>query len=85
MPCGHAGPEAGGAAPSHAGPNWDQRGAFIELTLDGQEPIDVGGVPRAFLEGGDEIVLSASAPAPDGTRIGSERPVGGPSRAKQGL
>ncbi|GAW48986.1 MULTISPECIES: fumarylacetoacetase [unclassified Nocardioides] len=53
-----------------SGPDKGQRGAFIELTWGGQEPVDVGGAQRTFLEDGDEIVLSATAPGPGGTRIG---------------
>ena len=53
-----------------SGPDKGQRGAFIELTWGGQEPVGVGGAQRTFLEDGDEIVLSATAPGPDGTRIG---------------
>lgn len=53
-----------------SGPDKGQRGAFIELTWGGQEPVDVGGAQRTFLEDGDEIVLSATAPGPAGTRIG---------------
>ncbi|MFV2172733.1 fumarylacetoacetase [Actinomadura sp. LOL_016] len=53
-----------------SGPAKDQRGAFIELTWGGREPLEVGGEPRAFLMDGDEVVLSATAPAADGTRLG---------------
>jgi fumarylacetoacetase len=53
-----------------SGPEKGQSGAFIELTWGGKEPVDVGGAQRTFLEDGDEIVLSATAPGPDGTRIG---------------
>lgn len=53
-----------------SGPGKEQRGAFIELTWGGKEPVEVGGAQRTFLEDGDEIVLSATAPGPDGTRIG---------------
>ncbi len=48
----------------------DQRGAFIELTWGGTEPVQVNGQPRTFLEDGDEVVLRAAAPGPDGSRIG---------------
>ncbi|AZP22230.1 fumarylacetoacetase [Streptomyces aquilus] len=53
-----------------SGPEKEQRGAFIELTWGGKEPITVNGQKRTFLEDGDEIVLSATAPGADGTRIG---------------
>jgi fumarylacetoacetase len=53
-----------------SGPAKDQRGAFIELTWGGAEPVTVAGEQRTFLEDGDEVVLRASAPGPGGTRIG---------------
>lgn len=48
----------------------DTRGAFIEITWNGTDPIEVGGEARTFLEDGDEVVITGSAPGPDGTRIG---------------
>lgn len=53
-----------------SGPHRHQRGAFIELTWGGSEPIVVGGDPRTFLEDGDEVVLTATAPAGGGRRLG---------------
>jgi fumarylacetoacetase len=53
-----------------SGPRKDQRGAFIELTWGGAEPVVVAGEHRTFLEDGDEVVITASAPGPSGTRIG---------------
>ncbi|NUP27205.1 MAG: fumarylacetoacetase [Nocardia sp.] len=53
-----------------SGERKDQRGAFIELTWGGTEPVEVGGENRTFLEDGDEIVIAATAPGPRGTRIG---------------
>ncbi|WP_242614433.1 fumarylacetoacetase [Actinomadura roseirufa] len=53
-----------------SGPAKDQRGAFIELTWGGREPVEVNGEPRTFLEDGDEVVISATAPGAAGTRIG---------------
>ncbi|WP_186782591.1 fumarylacetoacetase [Streptomyces sp. CBG9] len=53
-----------------SGPAKDQRGAFIELTWGGAEPVTVAGERRTFLEDGDEVVLRATAPGPGGTRIG---------------
>ncbi|TQN42880.1 fumarylacetoacetate hydrolase [Blastococcus colisei] len=53
-----------------SGPAKETRGAFIELTWGGAEPVTVGGEQRTFLEDGDEIVITASAPGPDGTRLG---------------
>jgi fumarylacetoacetase len=53
-----------------SGPEKGQRGAFIELTWGGAEPVTVKGEPRAFLEDGDEIVITATAPGAGGGRIG---------------
>ncbi|MFC5729409.1 MULTISPECIES: fumarylacetoacetase [Nocardioides] len=53
-----------------SGPERDQRGAFIELTWGGREPVTVAGAQRTFLEDGDEVVLRASAPGSGGARIG---------------
>jgi fumarylacetoacetase len=52
------------------GPEKEQRGSFLELSWGGREPFAVGEETRAFLEDGDEVVISATAPGPDGTRIG---------------
>ncbi|WP_433729148.1 fumarylacetoacetase [Actinoplanes sp. CA-051413] len=49
----------------------DQRGSLIELSWGGAEPLRLpDGTTRTFLEDGDEIVISASAPGPDGAVIG---------------
>jgi fumarylacetoacetase len=53
-----------------SGSNKWQRGAFIELTWGGKEPVTVKGEERTFLHDGDEVTISATAPGPDGTRIG---------------
>ena len=53
-----------------SGDREDQRGAFIELTWGGAEPVVVNGAPRTFLEDGDEITVAATAPGPGGSRIG---------------
>ncbi|TYK50922.1 fumarylacetoacetase [Actinomadura decatromicini] len=53
-----------------SGPAKDQRGAFIELTWGGKEPIEVNGQQRTFLEDGDEVAIGATAPGPSGARIG---------------
>ena len=46
------------------------QGAFIELTWNGERPIEVNGEPRGFLQDGDEIVITATAPGARGGRIG---------------
>jgi fumarylacetoacetase len=47
----------------------DQRGAFIELTWGGREPITVKGEQRTFLLDGDDIALTGTAPGAAGGRI----------------
>ena len=53
-----------------SGADKDTRGAFIELTWGGTEPVTVGGEERTFLQDGDEVVITGSAPGPGGSRIG---------------
>ena len=53
-----------------SGPDRDQRGALIELTWGGAEPITVNGEPRTFLEDGDTVTISGTAPGVAGGRIG---------------
>jgi fumarylacetoacetase len=53
-----------------SGPDRDQRGAFIELTWGGAEPVTVAGEQRTFLEDGDTIAITATAPGAAGGRIG---------------
>ena len=53
-----------------SGPGVRQRGAFIEMTWGGAKPVRIGDAHRTFVEDGDEIAISATAPGPHGTRIG---------------
>lgn len=54
-----------------SGPERESRGALIELTWNGQEPLKLAdGSERTFLDDGDEVVITATAPGPGGTRIG---------------
>jgi fumarylacetoacetase len=53
-----------------SGPRKEQRGAFIELTWGGREPVLVNGQQRTFLLDGDEVAISATAPGRAGGRIG---------------
>jgi fumarylacetoacetase len=53
-----------------SGPDKRQRGAFIELTWGGREPVRVKGEERTFLEDGDQVTISATAPGANGGRIG---------------
>jgi fumarylacetoacetase len=53
-----------------SGPGREERGALIELTWNGEEPLTLGdGTSRTFLEDGDLVTIGASAPGPDGTRV----------------
>ncbi|MEV4147841.1 fumarylacetoacetase [Amycolatopsis sp. NPDC049691] len=53
------------------GPDRDQRGSFLELSWGGREPLELpDGRTRTFLEDGDEVVITATAPGPGGARIG---------------
>jgi len=53
-----------------SGPERDQVGSLLELTWGGREPIVLpDGAERTFLEDGDEVAITASAPGPGGERI----------------
>ena len=48
----------------------DQRGSLIELSSNGAEPLMLGdGTSRSFLEDGDEVTITATAPGADGSLI----------------
>jgi fumarylacetoacetase len=53
-----------------SGPARDQRGSLLELTWGGTEPVAVNGEPRTFLQDGDTITISATAPGTAGGSIG---------------
>jgi fumarylacetoacetase len=54
-----------------SGPRADQRGSLIELSWGGRDALTLpDGTTRRFLEDGDEVTISASAPGPDRARIG---------------
>ncbi len=53
-----------------SGPEPGQRGSLLELTWNGQEPLELPDGKRTFLEDGDVVTLSAWAPGPDGVRVG---------------
>ncbi|HEX6195753.1 MAG TPA: fumarylacetoacetase [Jiangellaceae bacterium] len=54
-----------------SGPQRDQRGSFLELSWNGTEPVALDdGTTRSFLDDGDEVTISATAPGPDDSRIG---------------
>ncbi|MGY1605559.1 MULTISPECIES: fumarylacetoacetase [unclassified Geodermatophilus] len=53
-----------------SGPAPDQRGSFIELSWGGKEPLTLAdGSTRTFLEDGDVVTLTATAPGTGGGRI----------------
>ncbi|MPZ62956.1 MAG: fumarylacetoacetase [Propionibacteriales bacterium] len=52
-----------------SGPDPGQRGSLLELSWGGREPFDLAGTKRSFLEDGDVVVLRATAPGADDTRI----------------
>jgi fumarylacetoacetase len=53
-----------------SGPERGQLGCLLELTRGGAEPLDLpDGTRRTFLEDGDEVVITATAPGPAGERI----------------
>jgi fumarylacetoacetase len=53
-----------------SGPEADQRGSFIELSWGGTEPLTLAdGTTRTFLEDGDVVTITATAPGADGTRL----------------
>jgi fumarylacetoacetase len=54
-----------------SGPNRDQRGCLLELSWGGAEPLTLAdGSVRSFLADADEVRITATAPGPDGARIG---------------
>jgi fumarylacetoacetase len=54
-----------------SGPHTDELGCLLELSWGGTRPFDLAdGSTRTFLEDGDEVIISATAPATDGTRLG---------------
>jgi fumarylacetoacetase len=54
-----------------SGPERGQRGSLIELAWGGQQPLELpDGTTRCWLADSDEVAITATAPGPDGTRIG---------------
>ena len=53
-----------------SGPERRQRGALIELTWGGAQPVTINGESRTFLLDGDEVTITATAPGAAGGRIG---------------
>ncbi|MDO5627877.1 MAG: fumarylacetoacetase [Mobilicoccus sp.] len=52
-----------------SGPEKNERGAFLEITWGGSEPVDVGGEERTFLLDGDTITMRAVAPGANGEQV----------------
>ncbi|MET0135064.1 MAG: fumarylacetoacetate hydrolase family protein [Kibdelosporangium sp.] len=54
-----------------SGPEREQLGCFLELSWGGRDKISLGnGEHRTFLEDGDTVRLTATAPGPDGSVVG---------------
>jgi fumarylacetoacetase len=54
-----------------SGPEPGQRGCLLELTWGGTEPLTLpDGTSRTWLNDSDELVITAAAAGPDGTRVG---------------
>ena len=53
-----------------SGPERDQRGSLLELSWNGADPLQLAdGSTRTFLEDGDVVTISATAPGAGGGRI----------------
>ncbi|PRW63353.1 fumarylacetoacetase [Actinopolyspora mortivallis] len=54
-----------------SGPEVGQRGCLLELTWGGADPVTLAdGEQRTFLQDGDRVLLSATAPGEDGSVVG---------------
>jgi fumarylacetoacetase len=54
-----------------SGPEKGQRGCLLELSWGGREPFSLAdGSSRTFLEDGDTVVITATAPGEDGSVVG---------------
>jgi len=53
-----------------SGPEPESVGSFLELTVGGREPVNLAdGSVRTFLQNGDTIEITATAPGPEGRRL----------------
>jgi fumarylacetoacetase len=53
-----------------SGARRDQRGCLLELSWNGAQPVTLDdGTVRSFLEDGDEVLITATAPGVDGARL----------------
>lgn len=55
---------------TQSGPSASELGSLLELTLNGQTPIDLSGETRTFLEDGDQVTFRAFCERPGATKIG---------------
>lgn len=72
LTCNGAGLRAGDLLGSGtvSGPERSGFGSMLELSWNGRDPVALaGGASRTWLEDGDEVVMTATAPAPGGGRI----------------
>ena len=54
-----------------SGPGPDERGCLLEATWDGTRPLTLpGGATRSYLDDGDVVRITATAPGADGVTIG---------------
>jgi len=54
-----------------SGPSRDEVGSFLELTWNGAEPVKLAdGSSRGFLQDGDKVTISGTAPGASGVEIG---------------
>ncbi|GGM76129.1 fumarylacetoacetase [Longimycelium tulufanense] len=68
-----------------SGPQKHQRGCFLELTWGGREPVRLAdGSERTFLEDGDTVVITATAPGEDGSVVGLSEVAGTVRPAEEG-
>jgi fumarylacetoacetase len=60
-----------------SGPERDERGSFLELSWGGKEHVALAdGAERTFLEDGDTVTITATAPGEDGSLVGLAEVVG---------
>ncbi|GAB3914117.1 hypothetical protein GCM10029964_124860 [Kibdelosporangium lantanae] len=59
-----------------SGPERDQLGCFLEMSWGGRDKITVAGEERTFLEDGDTVRITATAPGPNGSVVGLSEVVG---------
>ncbi|MPY86119.1 MAG: fumarylacetoacetase, partial [Actinophytocola sp.] len=68
-----------------SGPEPGECGSLIELAAGGRRPITLAdGSTRAFLEDGDEVAISATAPGPGGRLVHLGEVTGRIEPARQG-